>query len=349
MRLSRTAAAVADRLWASSRRRVGIDQVRDLLLEVEPHLAHAPARRARLRELVDELAADAVVRLPRGRAQYDRVEQPPLPRFVVVAAPAPVRSRPDAATHPWPPELRWAATLRPALRADEMEVLEAVRAFLAQAGGGPFVPVQERSLQLFGDEKRLGKLAGQRLFEPGRLTLSMLRCREVHPPFVHARISDRPVLLVLENSATYDTLCRLLDGTGPVGAVAYGAGKHFILSVAAAGQLNPVPGRILYFGDIDPDGLMIPERASETAAAHGLPPVEPAGALYALLLAGQPGDGADPRTSWLPEALRGPAAALLRHGQRLAQEHVGLDRLLANPGWLDGLERQIRSAGPGSS
>jgi hypothetical protein len=351
--LSRTAASIAARLNDSSRRRIGVDQVRDLLFELEPHVAHSPAKRWRLHEILDELVEGTVVSLPRGRDQYDRVEQPVLPRFVIVQAratrPHERRAMP-AATYPWPPELRWAAHLRPPVRPDEMDVLRTVSAFLLRGGDRPLVPVQERSLELFGDEKRLAELSRQRLFAPGRLSLAMLRCREVHPPFVFRKLSDRPTLLVVENSATYDTMLRVLDGTGPVGTVAYGAGKHFVLSVAAACDLDPVPSRILYFGDLDADGLLIPARASETAAAHGLPPVEPAAALYRLLLAVAPGAAgtapvaADRHVAWLPEALRGPAQAVLGRSQRLAQEHVGLERLRAAPDWLDELRRQLATA-----
>jgi hypothetical protein len=352
--LTRTAAAIAAALRAEGRRRVPLERIRGLLFDLEPHVAHSPARRRRLHEVVRELAEGAVVALPRGKAQYDAVEQPALPRFVVVegaVASRVSRRAPDAATYPWPPELRWAAALRPPLRRDEMEALRAISAFLARRGRpgpGPLVPVQERSLEIFGDEKRLARLAGQRLFAPGRLTLELLGCREVHPPFVHRRLSAAATMLVLENSATYDTMLRVLDGTGPVGVLAYGAGKHFILSVAAARALDPVPARILYFGDLDPDGLLIPVRAAETARAHGLPPVEPAEALYGLLLAGWTGHRSDDRTAWLPPALRGPAAEVLARSGRLAQEHVGLERLLASHDWLDGLRRQLASAPPPS-
>lgn len=338
---------MAERLRGSPRRRVALDHLRDLLFELEPHVAHSPAMRRRLHAILEELVAAAVVSLPKGRALYDRAEQPSLPRFVAVAGGSRPATQPSrAASYPWPPGLRWAATLHPPLRPEEMDFLRAVGAFLMRGGDRPLVPLQERSLELLGDEKQLGKLAGQRLFAEGRLSLCMLRCREVHPPFVFRKVSERPILLVVENSATYDTVLRVLGRDGPIGAVGYGAGKHFVLSVAAAGDLDPAPRRILYFGDLDPDGLMIPVRASETAVAHGLPPVEPAEALYALLLAGQEEGGADPRVMWLPQGLRGRAAAVLASGRRLAQEQVGLELLMARPAWLHDLRRQLGCTSP---
>lgn len=347
MILSRTAAAIAAEL-AGGRRRVEVGHIRALLYAAEPHVQFDLHRRRRLREVIDELVAGGRIVLPRGKAHFDRREAPPLPTFVrlVGERATPGRRQPDAATYPWLPELRWAASLRPPLRNDEMSVLRRVSAFVAAHRGQalPVVPIQERSLELFGDEKRLSRMRGNRLFAPGRLSLEMLACREVHPPFVYKALSDRPVLLAIENSATYDSITRVLDATGPIGTVAYGAGNHFVLSVAAARDLDPVPQRILYFGDVDPEGLAIPVRANRTAARRGLPVVEPAAALYELLfdIAWSGGEaGADARLAWLPERLRGRAAGVLAAGTRLAQEHVGLAVLQRDPRWQAALRCQL--------
>jgi hypothetical protein len=49
--------------------------------------------------------------------------------------------------------------------------------------GRPTVPMRERSLELFGDEKRLDRLATTRVFASGALTLDLLRCHSVSIPF----------------------------------------------------------------------------------------------------------------------------------------------------------------------
>jgi hypothetical protein len=91
-------------------------------------------------------------------------------------------------------------------------------------------------------------------------------------------------------------------------------------------------------------------RASETAAVHGLPAVEPAHVLYDLLFAfaptpdGDPSAGtanADARTAWLPERWRMRATQVLAASGRLAQEHVGLELLQADRGWIEALGRQV--------
>lgn len=351
MSLSPAARHVLAAAVLSRRRRVSLDALRAALWEAEPHLATSPAKRERLRGVIDELAAAGEVTLPRARRLYERGALPALPSFVALTAAgaAPRAPRPDAGRHPWLPELRWAAGLQPAATGDDMEVLEAVARFLSAGGGRrPVVPLQERSLELFGDEKRLDALRRGRLFAGDRLTLGLLRCQPAPPPFVFSRLGDRPAMLVVENSAAYATFGQLLDGRDLFGVVAYGAGKHFTASVAYTAELSPRPRRILYFGDLDVEGLAIPARAAIRAGELTLPPVEPAEALYELLLAQEPRPApgrargaAAPELEWLPAALRPAAAAVLASGRRIPQEAVGYELLTADEAWATSLEAQL--------
>lgn len=161
---------------------------------------------------------------------------------------------------------------------------------------------------LFGDEKDLSALAGTGLFGPGRLSWELLRCHPVHPPFVWRAVGAGSLLLVVENQATFDSLSRVLPGDGPVGMLAYGAGNHFTASVASATGLPRPVDRIVYFGDVDAQGLAIPVRASMVAAAMGLPPIEPAGALHELTLRSRTSRGSRRRANGC--ACRGESGGL---------------------------------------
>src|SRR5262249_4422531 len=85
----------------------------------------------------------------------------------------------------------------------------------------------------------------------------------------------------------------------------------------------------------------IPIAASAAAERAGLPPVRPAVGLYARLLAvgrRQPTTPVLPEiaaelAAWLGPALASAAATLLVSGHRLAQEAIGLDRLIENTLW----------------
>jgi hypothetical protein len=121
-----------------------------------------------------------------------------------------------------------------------------------------------------------------------------------------------------------------------IGFLAYGAGNQFVASVSFAVELPRPVERILYYGDVDLDGLEIPARTAAVASEAGLPPVEPAAGLYrALLSLGRRGRAPRPvtateardATGWLPADLRDPVRQLLESGERLAQEGLGLKHL----------------------
>jgi hypothetical protein len=338
-----TAARLAQELDAWPRRQVKLAELQTLLVAAEPSLTHAPERRARLAEVLDELADTGVVELPTERS-YDDSVKPSLPRFVRVQGLAPPPRRVSGAGVAWRPELAWAAEL--SVDEQMLSDLRAVNAFFRDRGRErPIVPLRERSLQLFGYEKRLEALMGGQLFFPGRFTLEQLRCEEVHPPFVYESIGHGPDVLVVENHHTFVSLCRALPHAGDIGVLVYGAGAHFKGSVTFLADLARPPRRVLYFGDLDIDGLDIAVYADSVAAAAGLPTIEPATLLYRLLLDhGRPVPVDNPPsryrvrklTAWLPRELRAAAAALLVDGQRLAQEWVGTELLVESAGnlWL---------------
>ncbi|MBI2954833.1 MAG: hypothetical protein HYY30_11005 [Chloroflexi bacterium] len=323
-------------LRRTGRRRIDLDGLWGTLRVVDPEAAFATDRRERLRALL--VGAEGLGML-RAAQQLDRSANPPLPVSVLLAAlvdPLPPSAKPKPV---WPAELAWAADLR--LQDEEETFLKQVRAFLRdRLPDEPAVPLRERSLQITGDEKQLEGYVRGRLFAPGRLTLELLRCRRVHPPFVWKKVGATSVLLVVENHHTYDTFARLLEPSDGIGFLAYGAGHQFTASVTFVGELEPKVERVLYFGDIDVQGLRIPIQASAKAVSEGLPAVVPASGLYRALLAyGRGGRVASsasrvktvPRdvVTWLPADLRDPVLSLLESGERMAQEGLGYTRLQA--------------------
>lgn len=332
-----TAGAIARELAGWPRGRVELADLSSLLMRAEPWLEHAPERRERLADVISELANARLVELPSERS-YDRSARPALPRFVRVERAAPTSRRSAGRDYAWRSELAWASEL--SFDEQTLADLRAVNAFLRDGGGDrPVVPMRERSLHLFDDEKRLDALLPTQVFAPGRLTLEQLRCEDVHPPFVYQRIGPGSDALVIENHHTFVSFGRALPNDGSIGVLIYGAGAHFKGSVTYLAELYERPRRVLYFGDLDPDGLDIPAYATTVAIAHDLPPVEPAVPLYRLLLAhGRPVAGGTARRrasvqrllAWLPHELRAAAAALLTDGHRIAQEWVGSELLASH-------------------
>lgn len=95
-------------------------------------------------------------------------------------------------------------------------------------------------------------------------------------------------------------------------------------------------GRLLYFGDLDPKGLLIPLRVSKTLTAAGHPPIAPHRACYARLLmrapsvslpVGQPLHSSDESADWLGSHLATQVRSWFENGTRRPQELVGYEQL----------------------
>jgi hypothetical protein len=199
----------------------------------------------------------------------------------------------------------------------------------------PIVPIRYRSVQLFGDEKRLEHLLhSSTLFGPGLLNLDLLACRRFPPPMAAAEVGAGPDLLVVENSDTYWTVIEVLrnhPAVHPVGAVAWGCGRSFLAQIPAltldvAGR-GPVTGTIWYWGDFDPEGLAIATNAATASAEIEGPPIRAAKQLWAAM-ANQPVQSpgtitwSDIGSEWLGQEVHAKLSTVRSAGGRVAQEAV---------------------------
>jgi hypothetical protein len=274
---------------AGGRKRVVAHDYRRLFAEMCPTLP-PPEARTKLAGWLSLLAETDEILLPKGKRLYDRSGSGDLPAWVelvrpnALSTPLPV----DPERFAWAPELRFACTVRDAR---QLHVLLRVQQFLADGGRQrPLVPVKERSVELFGKEKRLEMIKNSTLFLPGRLSLDLLRCFSVPPPLVWESTPDagalRPVL-VLENHSTYHSFCRWNKESGIFAAVVYGSGDALKTSAAGLAEVvRPLSwdGRFVYFGDIDPEGLLIPLAASAALSNAEMPPLTAHHGCYQHLL-----------------------------------------------------------------
>jgi hypothetical protein len=295
--------------------------------------------RERLAARLTALEAEGRLLLPAATGTgWDRSARPPLPEWARLPAPPAQPAALDVLSVPWAPELGFVPSLS---RIDHPQELLALQAFFAFGGRTrPMVPMRERSVQVFGDEKRLERLRRTPLFAEGRLDLETLRCFEMAPPLVFEvgppGSGGRP-LLVLENHHTWWSFCRWNARVGEYAAVVYGAGGAFgrdaVAFLAEHGRTLGAP-RADYFGDLDHDGLLIPRRAAnDYAPEHGLT-LLPAARWYRRLLrradevvlptgAALSDEGLD----WLPDGLASAVRAHFQAGRRIPQELVGTEEL----------------------
>jgi Uncharacterized protein conserved in bacteria C-term(DUF2220) len=338
---------------ASRTSRVPLAELRAAFARFDPSGATLPDARQRLAAAISSLQDTAKFVLPseaRSSRGWERHLSPPLPLWVQRRA-APTAGTAVRPARVWRPELIAAAEL--ARTAAEWDVVDRIdRWFAATASvvadhAMVRVPFRERSLELFGDEKRLDALIRTRLFTSGALTLELLRA-DVPPLPLAVQWATQPgpavgrtgPLILTENHHTFASLLsaarRRTDAWGPV-AVGYGSGNQLSASVSGIMQLDPLPDRVLYIGDVDLGGLQIAARVTAAAAALPLPHMEPALLLYRTLFArnlrGRGRDVSAEQARAASEWLLAPdlvdqAVSILQAGERLAQEALSFEVLL---------------------
>lgn len=352
--LSPLAAELARLVISSPGKRVQSQELLRGASHFEPGLVGNPDARRSLRDALDELRAAGKVTLPssRSRTGWDTRITPPLPLWVMRVEPR-LPPRTPRSPQVWPSALEAAAQI--ATRPDEYQLLARIARWLRDSPAPSRAPLQERSVELFDDEKALDSFLKTRLFTTEALTLDLLACFIPPVPFVseHLPGTGPAQLLVIENLATYTSFLTTLkenhDPKRPDLHVAWGAGNSFTQSVLSIPNLSPTPQRTLYFGDLDVAGLNIATTADRQAEIAGLPPVTPAGACYNFLLSG-PANWRRPDASnrsavpsfqavcqWIPTALRQATMELLKNRERVPQERLGVQALRDNPQFLAAL------------
>lgn len=239
----------------------------------------------------------------------------------------------------WEPELAFLRTTKINLPFVELSQLNH---FLKERRQSmEIVPIKERSLQIFGDEKRLDVLLSSSLFRPDRLDLTRhLGCKIIGVPLAWKRgpvtAAAYPIIIV-ENAATWHSYCRWNAKRSLFSAVVYGDGNRVVDGVQYLVDIFDEIGgkrRIFYFGDLDPQGVLIPQEASGRGQLIGLPVFEPHAWSYRELLRfgadqGQLYECELPSTTlcdWLGDSADA-ARILFASGKRLAQERMSWEFL----------------------
>jgi hypothetical protein len=330
-------------LKQTGRRRIPLDLLRREFASACPELAEQPDRRVRLAEVLQNAADLGDLQFPRQQRNWDAAGGAPLPGFVTLTVAMPQRLPVLAPSYAWHPLLAFAATERNRSR---LETAKHINEWLKSDPDLTLVvPIKERSLEIFEDEKRLDQLRAGTTNLFGQLSLTALGCRicPVPMPFEAgpASAAGNPILIV-ENNDTWASFSDWNKTTGRYSAVAYAGGGHgkslgydetFIDELVCRFRANG----LYYFGDLDPAGLRIASRAAERRARRQSMPLEPASAFYAWLLEHGTRRALErsERVSstdidWLPENLHDAVAKLFAAKQRIPQEALGTKALKAN-------------------
>lgn len=320
-------------LQAGTRKRVLLAELRQHYFSLYPDVQNSPERGARLLDALRQLEAAGALSLP-AAGSWEKVGVPPLPQWVLLKRePRPAPSK-DLNAVTWVPELGFWPHLRPG----QLGALAPINEFLLRRRGSLMVvPIKERSLEIFGDEKRLDSLCtGDSLFG-GRLQLSTLGCFRVPQPLPY-RLADAPgkPVLVVENHNSFWSFGEWNQQARRYAAVVYGSGEAFRLTGRALQhvlrEVNGIDAE--YLGDLDPKGIRIPTEFNR-AAEPGSPQVRPAVAFYEWLLAfgvqrHRPECatfGSVSALGWLGPDLAAQVSELWRAEHWIPQEALGFEQL----------------------
>ena len=324
-------------ICSTSRKRVPLEDVKRAFFEAHPELVSNPERHALLLNAVRAMEAENLVQLP-AKGRWEKIGNPPLPNWIQLVREDLPRERGDYASVPWVPELGFWTELKPAA----LDVAVAINEFLLKRRTSlRLVPIKERSLEIFGDEKRLDAMRLGNTIFGGRLTLAAIGAFQVPLPLPYRQASapGRPVLVV-ENHNSFWSFGEWNQTARMYSAVVYGSGNEFRSSGAALGQvLQEVSGvGAEYLGDLDPTGVRIPLEYNRALQNDGIP-VVPATQFYRWLLAnGRRRNRTDGQecfgtiaNEWLGGELGEIVTAMWTAGQWIPQEALGLEALRLQP------------------
>lgn len=329
------ATAILNAVQAHPTRRVPLHTLMKAAAAVDHTAAVSVGWRRRIHAAITDLAAHNHIALP--KTKWDHRGIPALPQYVTRPAP-PKPSRDTTRTPVWHAELAWAAELIDThhLSTADQHFLTAINSWL-RSRRAVYVPLRERSLEIFGDEKLLETRINGPLFGPARLTLDQLQTYQCWPNVERTGTGPGDWLIV-ENYTTYHSLgCRAAE-LGFDGQIVWGSGNGVTTRLAALAAESARPPRQYYFGDIDAGGFRIAKSAAAKAEQLGLPPLTPARGLYHLTTsrgtprADKTSAKLDPAgRQWVAQWIGRPHADgiidILAARQRIVQESVGKEVL----------------------
>ncbi len=320
-------------IQASTTKRVSLFTLREIFRKAHPEFAGSPERDRMLLDALNALCAEGMITLP-AEGSWEKFGSPRMPKWAAIVDVSPAEKF-NWITIPWVPEFGFWPELRPS----QLESARCINEFLLRRRQQlrP-IPIKERSLEIFGDEKRLDSLrTGDTLFG-GRLLLSAIGAFQVPLPLPYrsAGVRGRPVLIV-ENHDSYWSFGEWNERVKCFAAVVYGSGEAFRSSGRALEQVLYETGgtSAQYLGDVDPTGISIPVDFNVSQPSTGVH-ITPALAFYEWLLqhgirrAGTVTGDQAKISAWLLEPLSHEILTLFEDGFWIPQESLGIEVLDAS-------------------
>ena len=160
-----------------------------------------------------------------------------------------------------------------------------IQNFLKKPRPGTPISVNERSLEVFGNEKYLASAECKKLLHKNHLSFSLFNVYETPEPFFYYHCHNfSGIGLIVENKDTWYSMRKILMKTGqicglPVQALIYGEGRKIQKSFQyiAAEDTKDIHNvkTFYYFGDMDSSGIDILYKIVSSYPEHSILPFKP--------------------------------------------------------------------------
>lgn len=151
--------------------------------------------------------------------------------------------------------------------------IQKLNLFLSGREDQETLTTNERSLEIFDDEKFLASKDGEKFLSYVGVDLEKLGCEKAFEPFFYYEVKNGGVqnVLVIENKDTFHSFKKVVRegirqwGGIPFQLVIYGEGNKITKSFDFVEEMGiPSDANFYYFGDIDREGVSIKWRLSNT-------------------------------------------------------------------------------------
>lgn len=165
---------------------------------------------------------------------------------------------------------------------DDRGALLKLSEYLRQHPNAPLVTLNERSFQIFGNEKFLASSEGRTLLKRVAIDLTLLQCSPTYEPFFYYDTgASADGLLIVENRDTFFSIhSHWIQGRTRVQEreyriLIYGEGKKIERSFDFINYVLPEGRQVDYFGDLDPEGIEIFLRLRDAYKDFSITPCYP--------------------------------------------------------------------------
>ena len=249
------------KLLADGRKKIPMQCVQHIFNKVFPEYQDSENKDVHLQEELRKLITLQLISYPHkvNEIGWPKTNGSVFPTYIAIITKVDTLCLIDPSKIDWVDELSFCKNTT---RVRELVLALQINNFLKKRGQTMLpVPIKERSLQIFGDEKMLDGMVIDGWLFNGNLKLASIGAFELAKPitFQSSGVLGKPILAI-ENYHTYWSFCKWNARSKEYSAIVLGSGNNFQSDARPIDILMAEINAdgIEYFGDLDAAGLSIP-------------------------------------------------------------------------------------------